>query len=136
MPVVLAQVPFAAYVVDIVPVHASGGGVVHATPLHGSTHAPFSHSWFVIAQSISCGVYAHTPLPVELSQRPFGSYVCSTVPVHVEAGAVEHVVDAHGSFGATHAPDAQSWNVAVQSTRVWSYVQLAAVPSAAQVASP
>ena len=128
--------PVAAYVVDIVPVQVSAGGVVHATPLHGSTHAPFWHSWFVIAQSMSCGVYEHTPLPLELSQLPFGSYACNTVPVHVEAGAVVHVVDAHGSFGATHAPDAQSWNVAVQSTRVWSYVQLAAVPSASHVGSP
>ena len=68
-----SHVPVAAYVVDIVPVQVSAGGVVHVTPLHGATHAPFSHSWFVIAQSMSCGVYEHTPLPLELSQLPFGS---------------------------------------------------------------
>jgi hypothetical protein len=44
VPLVLSQVPVAAYVVDIVPVHVSAGGVVHVTPSHLSTHAPFSHS--------------------------------------------------------------------------------------------
>jgi len=53
-------------------------------------------------------VYPHTALPVELSQLPFGSYVCATVPLQVAAGGVVHDVIAHGSFGATHAPDAQT----------------------------
>jgi hypothetical protein len=62
----------------------------------------------VIAQSRSCGSYAHTPLPVELSHVPFGSYTCATVPLHVAVGGAVQVVVAHGSFGATHAPDAQT----------------------------
>jgi hypothetical protein len=37
-------VPVAAYVVDIMPVHVSAGGVVHVTPVHLSTQAPASHT--------------------------------------------------------------------------------------------
>jgi len=40
VPVVESHVPVAEYVVDIVPVQVSAGGVLHVTPLHGSTQAP------------------------------------------------------------------------------------------------
>ena len=132
-----SHVPVAAYVVDIVPVHVSAGGVVHVTPVHLSTHAPFSHSWFVIAQSRSRGEYAHTPLPVELSQRTVRIEHVRDRAAHVAAGGAVHVVVAHGSFGATHAPDAHTWNVvgAIDAGLARTSSSLASL-SASHVAAP
>jgi len=50
-------VPVAAYVVELVPLHDAAGGVVHVTPLHGSTHRPLvaSHTSCAAAQSTVVG---------------------------------------------------------------------------------
>jgi len=51
------QVPAVAYVVDLVPLHVAGGGVVQVTPTHGVTHSPLpaSQAPFSAMQSVVAG---------------------------------------------------------------------------------
>ncbi len=54
LPLVPVHVPVAPYVVDFVPLHAAGGGVVQVAPAHGVVHSPLAASQapFAAAQSV------------------------------------------------------------------------------------
>ena len=104
------QVPAVAYVVDLVPLHVAGGGVVQVTPTHGVTHSPLaaSHAPFSAVQSVVVGAYAQTAVPVVPSHVPVAAYVVELPLLHVAAGGVVQLTPMHGvvqwPLAMSHAP--------------------------------